>query len=142
MFRYSYSSLFPTKQEEKPGQMIECRVAGCIDRRDILPNPAHVGGPCQRGTPCSTRRQYENSGEDSYPVHTDTPLLALTGAGRPFLEKTTSHMEGLCRIAELTPSSEERLKRGNHSPLPVAATQGACRRGRRIIRTKISKIGD
>ena len=34
-----------------------------------------IGCPRQRGTPRSTRRQYENSDDGSYPVHIDTPML-------------------------------------------------------------------
>ena len=48
--------------------------------------------------------------------------------------------KGLCRIAELTPSSEERLKRESVHLFSGVITQGACRRRRRMVRTKVLQM--
>jgi hypothetical protein len=43
----------------------------------------------------------------------------------------------LCRIAELTPPPEERLKRATVHLFIVVTTQGACRRKRRRVSAKL-----
>jgi len=80
--------------------------------------------------------------------NTSTPRMALTqfiqillfafspAVGTPSPENQCLTSSGFCLIAELTPSSEERLKSATVHLSTVVTTQGAYRRSRGRVRAK------
>src|SRR5262245_35952276 len=118
-------------------QTIWCRVGDYIHRCDSPPDPVHcfdstsTWHPTQYQTRAPENRRGLLTNSYGYSLR-----YVLTGTRHTNLEKPTFTNKYFCRIAELNPSSEERVKKETVLLFTLVTTQGVCRRKRGVISAK------